>query len=283
MIRGIKNDSVDLLRSLRGSLSNPNERSTTRANRAMAWFSSKNRYAKRYSGWRYSKQRRISRGNRRAAAQQRDSLSLTLKYSDTITITSDGTTQPPAFRENIYNAVRKSPMYAAFASMYDQFKINSATVHVTQKSANSAVQTPAAPLLIATAWDRSGIEYNPTAEALRVETYTDTAQRSSAYSKSALYGSSFKTTRSLYPSTIEEKGQYISTAKLALAEDEDVDNSNVNIPYSLIESGSYKFKPTFILAVETVAAAANATQIATFDVDYEIVLTFRGLRKIPVA
>lgn len=248
----------------------------------MAYYSF-NRYGKRSYRPRYGKQRRISRYQRRAASQQKDSLTLTLKYSAEAKITSTGTVLPPAFRENIYNAVRKSPMYSAFASMYDQFKINSATVHVTQKAANPVVQTPAAPLQIVTAWDRSGVEYNPAAEDLRTETYTEVAQRSSAFSRSALYGTSYKTTRTLYPSTIEEKGQYISTAKLALAREADLDNEDVDVPFSLIESGSYKFKPTFLLAVQTVAAADNGTDVASFDVDYEIVLTFRGLRKIPVA
>lgn len=242
------------------------------------WNSNYRKPYRRYGG----KQRKISRSNKRAASQQKDSLTLTLKYSATATITSTGTATPPAFRENIYNAVRKSPMYGAFASMYDQFKINSATVHVTQKAANPAVQTPAAPLQIVTAWDRSGVEFSPTAAALRTETYAEVAQRSSAYSKSALYGTSYKTNRTLYPSTIEEKGQYVSTAKLALDTEDDLDNVDVDVPFSLIESGSYKFKPTFLLAVQTVAAAAANTEVASFDVDYEIVITFRGLRKIPV-
>lgn len=243
-----------------------------------------NRYGKRSYRPRYGKQRRISRYQRRAASQQKDSLTLTLKYSAEEKITSTGTVTPPAFRQNIYNAVRKSPMYAAFASMYDQFKINSATVHVTQKAANPTVQTPAAPLQIVTAWDRSGVEYNPAGEgSLRTETYTEVAQRSSAFSRSSLYGTTYKTTRTLYPSTIEEKGQYVSTAKLALREEAALDNEDVDVPFSLIESGSYKFKPTFLLAVQTVAAAPNETDVASFDIDYEIVLTFRGLRKIPVA
>lgn len=246
----------------------------------MAYYRANNRYGRRFYGSRYGKQRRISRANRRAAAQQKDSLTLTLKYSAEATISSSGTVEPNAFRENIYNALRKSPMYSAFASMYDQFKINSATVHVTQKSSNPQVQTPAAPLQIVTAWDRSGVEYNVAAAALRTELYSQVTQRSSAFTKSALYGSTYRTTRTLYPSTVEEKGQYISTAKLAGAA---VNDTDPNIPHSLIESGSYKFKPTFLLAVQTVAAAANGTEIAKFDVDYEIVLTFRGLRKIPVA
>lgn len=250
----------------------------------MAYFRTRyNNYRNGRRSYRYgyNKQRRISQSNKRAAAQQKDSLTLTLKYSDAFTVTSDNTNQPPGYTQNIYNALRRSPMYGAFASMYDQVKLNSCTVHVTQKYANASIQTPAAPLQIVTAWDRSGIEYSPTDEELQPNTYYNTAQRSSAFSKSALYGSSYKTTRTLYPSSIEEKGQYISTARLANA-DPAPEETDEGYPYTLRESGSYKFKPTFLLACLTQTTAAQNVQIAQFDIDYEIVVTFRGLRKIAV-
>lgn len=249
----------------------------------MAYYRTRYNYRNGRRSYRYgyNKQRRISQSNKRAAAQQKDSLTLTLKYSDSFTVTSDNTNQPPGYSQNIYNALRNSPMYGAFASMYDQVKLNSCTVHVTQKASNASIQTPASPLQIVTAWDRSGIEYSPTDNALQPNTYYNTAQRSSAFSKAALYGSSYRTTRTLYPSTIEEKGQYISTARLAQATPAP-DETDEEYPYTLRESGSYKFKPTFLLACLTQTTAAATTQIAQFDIDFEIVVTFRGLRKIAV-
>ena len=237
------------------------------------------RYRPRYYRKRYYKglYRKVW-GNKKAAAAQKDSLTATIKYDTSITVKGQGDNES-TYTANIYHLLANSPMYGAFASMYDQFKINCVSVSLAQRYVNNGVVSPLAPLTMVTAWDRNGLSYNTENQELHIPTFEEISQQSSAYTKQAVYGCTYKTKRTLYPSTLMEKSEYLSTAKLA----GNVNDTDVNDPRSKIESGSYKYKPLFMLGVQTLNAVAQNTDITTLDISVEFVVTFRGLRKIPVA
>ena len=241
------------------------------------------RYSYRYRP-RYYRKKYYSRlfkkvwGNKKAAGAQKDSLTATIKYDTSITVRGDGTNSS-TYTANVYHLLGNSPMYSAFASMYDQFKINCVSISLSQRHINNIVVSPLAPLTMVTAWDRNGLSYNKSTSALHTPTFEEVSQQSSAYTKQAVYGCTYKTKRTLYPSTIMEKSEYLSTAKLA----GNVTDTDVDDPRSKIESGSYKYKPLFMLGCQTMNAVDAGTEITTLDVSVEFVVTFRGLRKIPVS
>lgn len=217
-------------------------------------------------------------GNKKAAAAQKDSLTATVKYDTSITVKGSGQNYS-TYTANIYRLLGNSPMYSAFASMYDQFKINCVTINISQRYVNSLVVSPLAPLTMVTAWDRNGLSYNKATSQLHTPTFEEVSQQSSAYTKQAVYGCTYKTKRTLYPSTLMEKSEYLSTAKLAGT----VNDTDVDDPRSLIESGSYKNKPLFMLGIQAINTIENNVDITTLDISVEFVVTFRGLRKIPVS
>ena len=240
------------------------------------------RYSYRYRP-RYYRKKYYSRlfkkvwGNKKAAAAQKDSLTATIKYDTTIAIKGNNTNEA-TYTANIYHLLANSPMYGAFASMYDQFKINCATISLSQRYVNNVVVSPVAPLTIVTAWDRNGLSMNTETNRLFIPSFNQISQQSSAYTKQAVYGCTYKTKRTIYPSTIVEKSEYLATAKLA----GNVNDTDVNDPRSKIESGSYKNKPLFMLGVQATNVVGENVDITTLDVSVEFVVTFRGLRKIPV-
>lgn len=208
-------------------------------------------------------------------------MTMVIKYSETVPVATDTVnTQSAGAYRNMYAVLRSSPMFTNFLNMYDQFKIDGAQVKVLQTNSNDIYQNINNPLTIVTAWDRSGLSaaYNSTSgiiEAVQKLTYDNIAQYSSAVEKQALFGTTYRTTRVLYPTTILEKGQWVSAGALSQATD------NFDSVTNAVETGTYKFKPVFLLALKTnsVVGSINTT-IATFTFDYAITVTFRGLRKL---
>lgn len=223
----------------------------------------------------------------RAAQQQRDSLALVIRFSSTIELTTQGTNQRTAGTFfNMYDVLAQSPMFNAFQSMYDQVKLDGVRVSLTQKTSNNTYQSVNNPLQIVTAWDRSGLSAsgNPTgAVSTQTLSFENISQYSSAFIKSAMFGTYYRCTRSLYPSTLEEKSQWVSTGSLSLPAQTSGGSLQLNYdsPRAPIESGSYKFKPIFLIAAQSQAQAANSgTSFGTFQVEFSIPVTFRGLRKL---
>ena len=189
---------------------------------------------------------------------------------------------------SVIEKIANSPMYGAFASMYDSFKIDGVTVNVSCRNLNANYITAASPLTVVTAWDRTGLESqydnNNNQYVVHDPSYDEVCQYGSAFTRQAYYGGSYKTTRSIYPSTMEEKSQYITTAKLsgqllpgmqnAVGFDDD--------PRIVRETGCYKFKPILLMGISRVDNVPETSKMMNIDIDYEFTLTFRGLRKIPV-
>lgn len=208
-------------------------------------------------------------------------MTMVIKYSQTVEVQTDvPNTQSAGVYRNIYAVLQNSPMFSSFLNMYDQFKIDGAQVKVLQTNSNNTYQNINNPLTIVTAWDRSGLSAaydssDGTITAVQSLTYDNIAQYSSAVEKQALFGTTYKTTRVLYPTTILEKGQWVSAGALSQ------NSNNYDSVTNAVETGTYKFKPIFLLALKTNTVVATIkTTIATFTFDYAITVTFRGLRKL---
>ena len=235
----------------------------------MAW---KKYYKKSAKYGSNSKKRAI--GNSKAAANQRDALTVCIKYAEEVTFSNDtgANSDSITMTRNMYAVLKDSPMYAAFQGMYDQIKLESAKVKAKQTWSNSTYQNPNSPLKLVTAWDRTGLS---TIDGnIVVPNYEKVCQSSSAFTGEAYYGTVWKSTRKIYPALIEEKGQYVSTANLA-----STSTTSTN-PTTSMETGIYKFKPTYLLSVKPQTQINNGESVCKIQLDYEIIVTFRGLRKI---
>jgi len=173
-------------------------------------------------------------------------------------------------------------MFSAFQSMYDQIKLDGVSISISQRSSNNSFQGVNNPLTIVTAWDRSGLTAIATDKVYTQKLDFDTiSQYSSAVVRPAMYGTFYRTTRKLYPSTLQEKSQWLSTGSLSLPSSDVAQGINFDSPTSLVETGSFKFKPIFILMAQATSQAAKAgTSFGTFYYEYCIPVTFRGLRKL---
>lgn len=168
-------------------------------------------------------------------------------------------------------------------------------------------------LTLITAWDRTGLDQKQFIQSFDNERIyyniigEDIETYSSAVTKHLGSGSMYNITRYLYPNTLQEKNQFINTKNLkkqftqSIAEpyqyvlDANEEN-DINCPNNLISSPTLLFKPTFLLAVkspykpyqgpntnfyiapETQIIGYNKLRPTIFTIEFEIVVTFRGLR-----
>lgn len=240
----------------------------------MAWFKKSSAYSSRY----YRRPRTYKRRSnlqQRAAAQQKDSLTVVIKYDFTgLSIPLAANSNSNVAVTSVYNMLRSSPMYNSFASMYDQMCLKKVTIKAVQEASNSSIQSPTNPITVITAFDRNGVSTNA-AGNLVYPSFDDTSSYSSAFTKQAFYGTTYSSTRVLYPSTIEEKGQWIATSRLQSLPV----NTDQSQPHSVIESPQYRFKPCYIIGIRSVTAPQapldNAFQVG---LSCQFVVTFRGLR-----
>lgn len=209
-------------------------------------------YRRAYST--YSRSQRRATRNQRAALQQRDQSEVVLNvpsklecFSDTITINS-GTTSEEAittggFALNIWDLLRKSEFYQSYANMYDQVKINKISVRLTPfqfpivNNYGNGITNYYSSYTIITAWDRTGLsEEQMKLNFLRTDankkqniiggiadsnglfTLLDgkaIGTYSSAIQRNVNPNSSTATlTRTIYPSSISEKGYWVNTSDL---------------------------------------------------------------------
>lgn len=304
-------------------------------------------YSNRYTP--YSSARSRARGNQRAADQQRDSTQVTLNKSINVSCGQTFTyIQSPEYEEdiidpeefvgwkdtgcaaiNIYDVLRRSEFYDSYSSMYDQVRIDSITAKITALSwvngVNSGVDNAVSEYLtprsltVVTAWDRSGLDGSQMYSTLKdgnpifyCTVSKDITTYSSAKTKHLGPGTSYEITRYLYPSTIVEKSQFVSTTDLR--QQYVRDNSeffeyrefkwingvngeripskftvNSKYPTNLLRNPGVSFKPTLLLNViagpdpTTVTldgeeVGVNKLKPTTFNIEFDIVVTFRGLR-----
>lgn len=237
------------------------------------------RYGSQYG--RYSRYRRSSRsratGNQIAARQQRDSATVTINRIAAYQVEVSGNASGGALAINHWNSLRLSSYYSNYSPMYDQMKIDKIRVKLTGSRLASATVEGAAgfcPAVIL-AFDRNGLN----AEQIGKGSLTadSVATYSSAQIKNWSIGNSFAMYQTVYPSTISEKGQWLSTA--SLLDPEVADNKSPTNPCELSSDPTVPFKPTTLLAVEMSGATVSSSQTYGFQIEFEYVVTFRGMRK----
>lgn len=156
--------------------------------------------------------------------------------------------QVGCFALNIYECLRKSEFYNAYSSMFDEFKINRVSVKLTPNSYTLTSGQIYKSITVFTAWDRTGLEWDqvylnalassfpngklgtdwaasteaPTSEqvaagctdGIYVTLGDNVGTYSSAMTRSLNPNTNTSITRTLYPSNLMEKSQYLSTDSL---------------------------------------------------------------------
>lgn len=238
------------------------------------------RYGRRYTG---SRKWRRTRGQYRAANQQKDSGTFVINATTVADVSSNAATMI-----NVYDILRKSEFFSNYANMYDQFKINRIKIKLTQGNATTNAFT------LVSAWDRNGLDLaqlDITSNALsgKAELSQNIRTYSSAVTKSVSNGSSFSMVRYLAPSTMAEKSQWIAPAQLKdwyqgytagssnryqqfnFLSGVSVDSTNPSyIPTDI----NLQFKPTFLMTLWSQDVSS-----AVYNCEFDISVTFRGMRK----
>ena len=172
-------------------------------------------------------------------------------------------------------------------------------------------------LTVITAWDRTGldtaqlIEYaagNPAVHHKFISIGDDITTYSSAKSSQLIPGANFNCTRYLYPSSQQEKSFYLSTGSLSEQQEYSLDDNeywditnpenavqSTTNPCNLRSDPSCPFKPTFLLGImsvepididtenqDTTIGVKKQIQPVLFNLEFDIGVTFRGLRKSQV-
>lgn len=193
---------------------------------------------------------RRARGNLKAANQQKDSATVNINVlarswtsQQPKWVLEGGQSGAATARYELYNGgvgfvnvfeiLRRSDFFNCYAPMYDQFKIDMIRVKITPTNfpVNPNLNrylNEAKNYTIVTAWDRTGFsqdqfrklkanegaaagQNNPYHYYLLMPAEAACTTYSSAQTKNINTGSSFNIVRYLYPSSAQEKGQYLST------------------------------------------------------------------------
>lgn len=161
-------------------------------------------------------------------------------------------------------------------------------------------------LTVVTAWDRTGLDSSQlllddakykTTIGDKITTY------SSAMSQQLVAGATFNCNRYLYPSSQQEKALYFSTSELKqqinsygngitnyyeITPNENWNSVNITNLYS---NPNCAFKPTFLLGIlqvedliynADISQTTNKIAPVTFNLEFDIGVSFRGLRKSQV-
>lgn len=248
-----------------------------------SWYSSRRRYGSRYGRYsrkRYSSRRRRTFGNFRAANQQRDAATVVLNTVINANVAiSEGQTAGSTF-VNIWNYLYTHPFFPNYSGMYDQMHLDGVRAKITGSIQGTNATSYLTPTVV-TAWDRNGFDTNSTG-SVTGPTPEDVASYSSAITKAWSLGNNFTMNRSIYPSIMAEKSQYVSPLSLLDVGSNSPANSVDRNPVQPGRSPSIPFKPQLLLAVTAPTGATVGGQTFTFAVELDIQVTFRGLRKGPV-
>lgn len=234
----------------------------TRGSYGRRWYGGKN---KKY--W----------GQFKAANQQRDQATMVLNSQYPIDLrVAVGESETLAVT-NVWEILRNSPFFGNYSGMYDQVKMDSVRIKLTGSwmQQSTADQTKRLIPTITTAFDRNGFMDADTPRASDVTSY------SSCISKPWSLGSAFSQTRSIYTTTMQEKSQYIPTS--SLADPTDADHRNCNNPCYNRSCISCPFKPIYIVHGFVPSPAQDTDTVLHLVAEFDICVTFRGLRKRPSA
>lgn len=278
-----------------------------------------------YKKYKSSSGSKRSRGNFKASKQTRDSMSLVVKCNACISSAYDATNDVGVSVINIYEVLRTNPQFASFVKLYDQVKVGGIKVKLNvvdaQTSINSISQIK--NINVITAWDRTGLSkdqavfYDSNAEVISREDWDTSGVHhfatkigkgivnATGVDKSIL--NSFQRWNRnpfLFPSTMEEKSQYLSTSNFeevvasydyttgayVVNESNDAtpitelfNSANPCLPF---ESPSCKWKPTLMIGVFTssydstnhVIKQYDSCNAVLFNAEFSIEVTFRNMK-----
>lgn len=205
-----------------------------------------------------------SRGNYRSAVQQKDSTTVTINAVERHTIDLAPGNNAGFKTLPVWLVLKDSQFYANYAPMYDQVKLVGVRAKINGAVQGTNVNAYLTPT-VATAWDRNGLSQSLNVE--QVYTY------SSLITKAWSLGNSFVTTRSIYPSTMAEKSQYVATQSI------NNDATDVNNPCNPTQVQAIPFKPTLIVSISLPTGGLTTPQSFVWNIEFDITVKFRGLRK----
>ena len=278
-----------------------------------------------YKKWKGSSGSKRSRGNFKASRQTRDSMTLVVKCNACISAAYDATNDGGVSVINIYEVLRTNPQFASFVKLYDQVKVGGIKVKLNVVDAETTINgiNKIKNINIITAWDRTGLSkdqvlfYDENAELITRDEWDTSGVHHFAANigkgivnatgvDKSILNSFQRWNRSpfLYPSTMEEKSQYLSTSNFEdIVASYDyttgayvVNESNDNTPITELfnsanpclpfESPSCKWKPTLMIGVFTssydgtnkVIKQYDSCSPVLFNAEFSIEVTFRNMK-----
>lgn len=218
-----------------------------------------------------------AKGNYTAARTGKDIASQVVKVPMTFPVQIIATTS--SAYDNVYpisilQVLGANNMFATFAKLYDQVRITGARIKIQQVQGNVTYQNANNPLQIITAWDRNGVSTNGDGTPISVS-FDDVKRYGSCMMKMSPYGSYYSTTRAIYPSSMNEKAQLLSTTELIkLATPPDTGFAEI------FKEGTVAFNPTLYLGIRSPVGvpAGSTVNIASFTAEISISCEFRGVR-----
>ena len=238
----------------------------------------------------------------KSAFQQKDSCEICLNANAIVgcTLNTPGNSVTGSVAAiNVFDVLAHSEFFNNYAPMYDQFRIDkvrakfsSLQFPVTQGNINQN-------FTVITAIDRNGLDeeqlynvnqsgsgYWTTNIGKNIETY------GSALTNNLSAGSRFEITRYISPSTMQEKSQYVATDtlrawynnydpntnKFTYTNPTTYANAEPKNPCFLGRCEAVPFKPTYFLGVNAFTTNGLSGS-CVFNVEFDICVTFRGVRK----
>lgn len=258
-----------------------------------------------YGTWRRgSSAYRRTWGNMRAARRQTDAASTVINRVRNVTLSLPVPSEADKDKDTSWcgvvlhhwNELASSAFYANYAGMYDQMKLNSVKLRITGATNNLGAAVLANPYScpqVVLALDRNGLDspsvYTATHADPEIRLTTPASAQVSTYSSSRLYawssGNSFRAFQTVFPSSIQEKGMYVSTSDVqAFAVPDGEEPQQVDLPAlaNPVATACYPWKPQTLLAVRSPVANTDGPTTFTFTVEMSFAVTFRGLRKSPL-
>ena len=201
-----------------------------------------------------------------AALTNRDSTTVNISVTDEATMALAGQATEAAMPISVWKALTNSSFYSSYSQMYDQVKIDYVRVKINGAVQGQNTNAYITPTIIS-AWDRNGLLATQigTGGALVqpgiVKTY------GSAISKPWSLGNAFIMTRKISPSTLQEKSTYIATNYVVSA---------------VTLNDALPFNPVLLIDM-LIPTGTSFPQTLQFNLEFDIVCTFRGIRKSTIA
>lgn len=278
-----------------------------------------------YKKWKSSSGNRRARGQAKAAKQTRDSLNIQVKCNLAFSAYYSAANDEGVTAINILEVLRQNPQFRSFVALYDQVKVGGVKVKLNVVDAQTSIASISQikNINVVTAWDRTGLSreqvkfYDENNQMITRDDWDQSGADSfhpyigkgivnaTGVNKTIL--SSFQRWTSspfLFPSTLEEKSQYLSTSNFeTIMASYNYENNRYKVadefnmtpitelfnsanPCLPFESPSCKWKPTLLVGVFTsnfdttnkVIKQYDDCSGVLFNGEFSIDVTFRNLK-----